>query len=260
MPILTAPDSAQVVAAFIERTVPRSHSYRVRLAKCRKDIQAALRLRFRVFSLELNEGPESAFEQGYETDEFDAICDHLLVEHEGSGEIIGTYRMQTGNVAQRNCGYYSEREFDFSVYERLRGSMLELGRACIHRDHRSFDVLSLLWRGIAAYAQVNNVRFLIGCSSLTSQSAAEGWGVYRQLQPCLAEASLRTFPAPAFRLPVPEPVPSTNLKPPRLLRAYLSIGARICSEPAIDRDFKTIDFLTLLDLEDLSSVARGRFL
>jgi putative hemolysin len=47
---------------------------------------------------------------------------------------------------------------------------------------------------------------------------------------------------------------------PRLLRAYFSIGAKICGPPAIDREFKTIDFLTLLDLHGLSSRARARFL
>ena len=37
---------------------------------------------------------------------------------------------------------------------------------------------------------------------------------------------------------------------PKLLKTYLAIGARICAPPAWDREFGTIDFLTLLDLED----------
>jgi putative hemolysin len=246
--------------AYAKESAQGLLGYRTRFAESRDDIQAALRLRFKVFSLELNEGPASAFEEGYETDEFDAICDHLLVEHVATREVIGTYRMQTGRAARRNRGYYSEREFGFSVYEGLRDSMLELGRACIHRDHRSFDVLLMLWRGVARYARERDLRYLIGCSSLTSQSAAEGWSVYRQLQPYLVESRLRTSPFPAFLLPCEErDQPMGSLKPPRLLRAYLSVGARICGEPAIDREFRTIDFLTLLDLQDLPSVARTRF-
>jgi len=50
------------------------------------------------------------------------------------------------------------------------------------------------------------------------------------------------------------------VQPPKLLRAYLSIGAKICGPPAVDREFKTIDFLTLLDLERISPTARARFL
>jgi putative hemolysin len=48
--------------------------------------------------------------------------------------------------------------------------------------------------------------------------------------------------------------------PPKLLRTYLSIGAKICGPPAIDREFGTIDFLTLLDLHALPAIVRAHFL
>ena len=82
-----------------------------------------------------------------------------------TGEIVGTYRLQTGRRAATNIGYYSEREFDFSPYEPLRKETIELGRACVHTDHRNFNLLHLLWRGIALYARQRNARFLVGCSS-----------------------------------------------------------------------------------------------
>jgi putative hemolysin len=50
------------------------------------------------------------------------------------------------------------------------------------------------------------------------------------------------------------------VKIPKLLRAYLSLGAKICGPPALDRQFKTIDFLTMMDLDALSASARARFL
>ncbi len=50
------------------------------------------------------------------------------------------------------------------------------------------------------------------------------------------------------------------VKVPKLLKTYLAIGARIAAPPAFDREFRTIDFLTLLDLEMLSPAARNRFL
>ena len=241
---------------------PRSHgSYQLRVAQSPEDLRAVLRLRYFVFSLELGEGPESAFEQGYESDEFDTVCDHLLVEHIPTGQAVGTYRVQTGQVAAQNRGYYSAREFDFAPYEGLRNSMLELGRACIHRDHRTFDVLMLLWRGVVAYALQHGARYLVGCSSLTSQSLYEGSEMYWHLTPFLAEPALQTNPLPEYEIPIGETSASHfSPKPPKLLRAYLSIGARICGAPAIDRQFKTIDFLTLLDLHQMSSIARARFL
>ncbi len=236
-------------------------AYQLRFAESREDLEAAFRLRFLVFNLELNEGLESAYETGYDTDEFDKTCDHLIVEHNPSRQVVGTYRLQTGRAAARNLGYYSAREFDFSPYEPIRDSMVELGRASIHRNHRSFEVLTLLWRGIASYALERNARYLIGCSSLTSQCPREGSDMYWRLREFLVEPVLRTSPRLGFTIPIGAAIPEMpRINPPRLLRAYLTIGARICGEPAMDREFKTIDFLTLLDLTKLCSSARFRFL
>jgi putative hemolysin len=236
-------------------------AYRLRFAESLEDLDAAYRLRFLVFNLELGEGLETAYERGYDTDEFDAVCDHLIVEHGRTHQVVGTYRLQTGTSAARNLGYYSAREFDFTPYESLRSFIVELGRASIHREHRSFQVLSLLWRGIAAYAKGRQARYLIGCSSLTSQDPQVGSAMYGSLQRHLADPKFRTTPLPDYDMPM-LPVDSTDAKiqPPKLLRAYLSIGANICGRPALDREFKTIDFLTLLDLESMSSCARSRFL
>src|SRR5271166_1523979 len=234
-------------------------SYRVRLASSEADRLAAFRLRFLVFNLELDEGLDAAHATGYDTDHFDAVCDHLVVEHPGSGKVVGTYRLQTGVVASANVGYYSEREFDFTPYKRLGDSVIELGRACVHRDHRSSEVLYLLWRGIAQYAIHNGGRYLIGCSSLTSQDPAHGTAVYKAMREHLVEPQLRTSPQAAFAMPLKATVNASD-KIPKLLRAYLAVGAKICGPPAIDREFKTIDFLTLMDLEALHPRVRARFL
>src|ERR1041384_4018554 len=94
--------------------------YRLRFAESLEDLEAAYRLRFLVFNLELGEGLERAYKNGHDTDEFDAVCDHLIVEHRPTREIVGTYRLQTGSSAARNLGYYGAREFDFAPYEPLR--------------------------------------------------------------------------------------------------------------------------------------------
>jgi putative hemolysin len=231
----------------------------VRYAVSESERLAAYRLRFAVFNVELNEGLESAYQTGHDLDEFDPVCDHLIVQHTGTGQIVGTYRLQTGLTAKMNFGYYSEREFNFVPYEPLRERVIELGRACIHRDHRATDVLNLLWRGIARYALDRNARYLIGCSSLTSQDPAHGDAVYHALREYLVEPALRTEPQPEFDLPPLQPTGVSD-KAPKLLRAYLAIGAKICGPPAIDREFKTIDFLTLLDLESLHPRISARFL
>ena len=234
--------------------------YQARLATTPIEIQKAQALRFEVFNLELNEGLVESFDAGLDIDAFDPVCAHLIVEHVGTGEIIGTYRLQTGLSAKQHLGYYSEREFDFSPFEPMRAQMLELGRACISAKHRNFAVLNLLWKGIASYGESQGTRYLIGCSSLTTQDKALGVAAHQLMAPHWAPAIWQTRPLPGFEC-IAAPSRETP-KIPRLLSAYLALGASICSPPAIDRAFKTIDFLTMIDVRSPNVVAlqqRGRF-
>jgi putative hemolysin len=260
---------------------PRIHAevgrYRVRLAETAEDRLAACRLRFKVFNIELGEGLESSYQTGLDTDRFDFVCEHLLVEDKQEDNparrIVGTYRMQSGTTAERNLGYYSEQEFSFAPYEPLRVGILELGRASIDREHRTPEVLMLLWRGIAQYATDMGLRYLIGCSSLNSKDPAEGWQMVRQLEQFRVSPEFETLPTAAYACPTPlegartQPSPGqqipalrTPIKVPKLLKTYLAIGARICGPPAWDREFGTIDFLTLMDLKLISPSARNHFL
>ncbi|MSU56745.1 MAG: GNAT family N-acetyltransferase [Pedosphaera sp.] len=234
--------------------------YAIRLARSDADLHAAQALRFEVFNLELGEGLAHSYTTGRDADPFDAVCDHLLVEHAPTNEVVGTYRLQTGRMALRNRGYYSEQEFDFAPFAPVRGELIELGRACVHKAHRNLHVLGLLWKGIADYARERGGRYLCGCSSLTSQDPREGASVYSELcRKHLALPGFRTNPRPGYECSLAHLAEQTP-KVPKLLRAYLSVGARICGPPALDREFKTIDFLTLLDLERLPSSARSKFL
>ena len=237
-------------------------AYSLRSAAQASDVQAAQALRFEVFNLELDEGLTQSYDSGLDADAFDAVCDHLIVADLSSGRVVGTYRLQTGLRARDKLGYYSAQEFDFTPFEAMRAQTIELGRACIHADHRNFTVLNLLWKGIAAYAQERGARYLLGCSSLTSQDESVGAAAYQRLTPNLAPTTWHTRPLPAFECAMGVVSPQTP-HIPRLLSAYLALGAAICGPPAIDREFRTIDFLTWLDLESPALQAlrkRGRFL
>ena len=234
--------------------------YRLTLAQTLAEREAACRLRFKVFNIELGEGLQASYQTGIDTDQFDLFCEQLIVEDRTTRAIVGTYRMQTGITAARNLGYYCEQEFDFTPFELIRESILELGRASIDREHRSSEVLTLLWRGIAQFSRVHNLRYLIGCSSLNSQDAKTGWQIYRQLSEHLVRPEFRTNPTSTHVLPFTEEAPEACAKVPKLLRTYIGIGAKICGAPAWDREFGTIDFLTLQDMLELTPAARVRFL
>ncbi len=239
--------------------IAATERFRVSMAQTLEDVIECQRLRYLVFNCELGEGLDTSAKTGLDRDRFDFICDHLMVQDVATGRLAGTYRMQSGYRAKGNLGYYGEEFFDFRPFETIRTEVLELGRACVHEEYRNTSVLHMLWKGIARYARSCGARYLLGCSSLSSQDENEGVALYEALrEKYLVAPSLRTNPVEGHRCR------SSNLavKPPqtpRLFRAYLDISARICGPPAIDREFKTIDFLTLVDLRALPDRVRTRF-
>src|ERR1041385_2365889 len=149
--------------------------YVVRFARTAEEPDAVLRLRFRVFNLELNQGVESAYLSGRDRDEFDPTCHRLLVVDSTSGEPVGTYRLRTDEAARGSLGFYSAGEFDLSSLPRhVLEESVEVGRACVAREHRNKQVLFLLWKGLAAYMLHNRKRYFFGCCSLPTQDAREG--------------------------------------------------------------------------------------
>ncbi len=249
-----------VMPKSVRLIVSAPANYTARLACHADEVRAAQALRFEVFNVELNEGLEESLASGLDADPFDAVCDHLLIEHLPTRQIVGTYRLQTGVNAASKLGYYSAQEFDFAPFEPHRAQIIELGRACVHIQHRNLIVLGMLWKGIADYAKQRGVRYFLGCSSLTSQDPEVGASAYSELcRKSLAAPAWRTLPLPEYECPL-QHLTEERVKIPKLLSAYMSLGAKICGPPALDRSFKTIDFLTMLDLETVPALVRMRFM
>lgn len=227
----------------------------MRYARTSRDLEAVERLRFEVFNLELREGLDSAFDTGRDHDEFDDCFHHLMIVSRDTGHPVGTYRMQTSEMARSNRGFYSAGEFDLA---RLPVSFIEqsveVGRACVAKEHRNGRVLHLLWRGLALYMTWNRKRFLFGCCSLTSQDPALGAATMQFLE---REGRVHTdlLAPPLAGLGCEEAeleaINHQRVHIPPLFQSYLTLGAKICGPPAIDRMFKTIDFLVALDVQSL---------
>lgn len=235
--------------------------YQIRLAQSAGDLLAAQRLRFEVFNVELNLGLDTSYLSGLDRDRFETGCDHLLIEEVRSGAVVGTCRLQTGQVAALNLGYCHARRFDFSPFAPIRFETVEVTRACLHVEHRERSVLNLLWRGIVLYSTARHARYLVGCSSHPTQNASLGMAMYASLaETHLAPEQFRTVPLAANAIPPGVAVGEVPMALPHLLRAYLAVGAKVCGPPGMDPDFKTIDFLTMLDLESLTEAARRNLL
>jgi len=237
----------------------RAGRYLLRFARTLEDLHAVQRLRFEVFNLELDEGLDASYLTGRDEDEIDAACHHLVVEHVASGAVIGTYRVMVEPMAEARGGFYSEGEYDFSTLPaEVRRRGVELGRACVHEDHRNGRVIHLLWKGLGRYMAYNDKRYLFGCCSLPTLDESAGLRALTDL-----EADGRVHPEifvealPALRIaPGTEPAAEPFALPP-LLESYLSLGASVCGAPAVDREFKVIDFFVVLDVERMQPRVRA---
>ncbi len=240
-----------------------SNRYLVRLAGNDEDIKNAQALRYRVFNLELGEGLSSSEETELDADKYDSQCDHLLVIDRKEDGIIGTYRMQTYDNAQNHEGLYTSDLFDMNgIPEKILQQSVEVGRACIDRDHRNGRVLYLLWRGLAKYLNMTDSRYLFGCCSITSQDPREAWAVMDYLeQNNYLHGDFILGTKEHYRCQEVERDSEAwkSITLPQLFRLYMSLGAKVLSKPAIDREFKTIDYLVMLDIENLDERSRMLF-
>lgn len=227
-------------------------NYIIKLAESEEEVDAALKLRFEVFNLEMNEGLDSSYATMRDEDKYDKQFDHLLIIDKASQKIIGTYRMQTCEMAKKGLGFYSNGEFCLDMLPKhIITNSVELGRACIDKNFRNTRVLFLLWRGIANYIHLSKKRYLFGCCSLTSQDPLEGLSLLKQLKDNnQVDTSIKMTAQPGFELEEIENIDkiAVPVEMPPLLGMYLRYGVKIIGDPAIDREFKTIDYLILLDV------------
>jgi putative hemolysin len=235
-------------------------------ARHQDEVRAAQRLRWRVFVDEMGASlpPTPHLGANHDIDRFDAHCEHLLVRLPGQAgrppEVIGTYRVLTPAAALRAGGLYSDGEFDLAPLASWRPRMVELGRSCVHPEHRTGAVIMALWAELAAFMARNHLEAMIGCASVTMNDGGHhAASLWTRLQAShLAEPAFRLSP----RLPLPVEQLDTTLdaEPPALLKGYLRCGARILGAPAWDPDFNTADLPVMLRLADLPERYRRHFL
>ena len=229
--------------------------YRLTFVRSAAQLRSVQRLRFEVFNLELGEGLEESYASGLDADDLDEALHHLLILDKSTGQAVGTYRMQTAAMAAANCGFYSAREFDISGFPlSMVDEAVEVGRACIAKEHRGRRVLHLLWQGLARYLTWTGKHCLFGCCSLTTQDGRIGNDVHARLaSDGRLHESARAWPLPGLECGLHEHAGASG-KPfdiPPLFESYLKLGAKICGPPAVDRNFGTIDFLVVLDVREL---------
>jgi putative hemolysin len=222
--------------------------YSLLVARDGEEVLAAQRLRYRVFAGEMGAELRTSA-AGLDVDAFDEHCDHLLVREDVSGEIVGCYRMLPPERARAAGMLYAETEFDLRNLGSLKAALVETGRSCVHPDHRTGAVVSLVWAGIARYMLLSGHSWLAGCASVPLQDggslAAGVWDTVRRRHFAPEEYRVRPLrPWDPAGVEVPD-----RVRIPALLKGYLRLGAWVCGPPALDADFGVADLFVLLGLE-----------
>jgi putative hemolysin len=255
---VTAMSTASVLIAPESTTAISTPRYTLLLSSDPEHIEAAQRLRHRVFTCEPGytlDGDSPGFESGRDADRFDEYCDHLLVREDNSGEFVGCYRMLPPPGAIAAGGLYTATEFDVTELDVLRPSMVEMGRAVVRDDHRNGAVVLLMWGGILAYLDRSGYDFVTGCVSvpIAGDDGEPPATRIRGVRDFVKRRHASEYTMHPYRPVVidgkalDEIEPPARVTVPPLMRGYLRLGAKVCGDPAHDPDFGVGDFPALLD-------------
>jgi putative hemolysin len=238
----------------------KTQNYTLSTAVHMSDLVALFRMRHHIFFNETG----ITDDMNLDLDEYDSLCDHLVIRSNATGEICGTYRMISSLVSDK---FYSQGEFNLDQFLAAPGVKLELGRACIHPHHRNGAVIDLLWRGIGEYARRTNAKYLFGCSSIMTVSKPMSKALVKTMKANNMTSELFNIrPIGKYKMDLSK-VKNEDLfdektvmaQIPPLLRSYMSAGAKVYGNPALDLDFQCIDFFTILNLEELNSSYEKRY-
>jgi len=243
-----------------------ARDYRVKTIDSVHELRQVLGLRRSVFHYEF---ARKWISLKSDKDDFDDVADHLAIFDQKAKKIAGVYRLISSSFGRR---FYASSEFDIGGILALPGNKLELSRACINREYRNGVVISLLWKGIAEYARAAQIDFLFGLSSVNTVDPLEIARLTRYFRgKNLIADEVCAEPRAKYRIDgferwlaraeaEPAEMGDASDRVPSLMKTYIKAGARLCSQPVIDRDFQCADFLTLLDMRKLSGAYGRRYM
>lgn len=245
---------------IINRCIKIIDKYALYFTNDPHDLPQIYNLRFKVFFEEFSEASFIRKFYPIDRDQHDEKCTHIVVKNLENGKIIGTYRAFIGKKWDQ---HYSEEQFQLDTFLLTNTVKCEVGRACIHREHRNGVVLRMLLQGVIHFCDINNCEYLFGQSSWSRKNCDDLDLLYDYL--ISSDAILNHFsiaPKPNYLIDNFDRLssPDENIFIPPLIKMYVLAGAKFIKLPAYDKKMDCYDFFTLLNLKSnnrfLNSIRR----
>lgn len=235
----------------LDNTVLRRGGYVARLAGDAADLLRCQHLRHRCFIADAGAPLRT---DGIETDQFDALCDHGMVE-DTTGALVACFRVLHLTSGAKLHTSYSAQYYDLERLSEFTDPMLELGRFCVDPDVRDPDVLRIAWGLLAVVVDTHRAGMLFGCSSFAGVEAA----AYGQALDLLAaQHQAPDVWRPAAKAPqtvdfgkTAKPVTdraAAMAQIPSLLKTYLTMGGWVSDHAVIDPAMNTLHVFTALEI------------
>lgn len=225
----------------------------VRLALSKEEIEAAQRLRYKVFYEELKATPSAEMMKlRRDINDFDEVADILVVIDtslpDDGDHIVGTYRFLRQEIAEKYGRFYTADEFDISPFLQSGAKLLELGRSCVLEPYRTRPVLQKMWAGIAEYVAEHNIGLMFGCASFPGtdpDAIADQLSYlyhYHLSSDDLCPRALPDVYVDMNRLPKEQfDARRVFASLPPLIKGYLRLGASIGDGAYVDTQWDSID-------------------
>ena len=249
-------------------------NFLIKIAEKKAELKKAQELRYSVFYKEKKAIPtisKKILKLDY--DKVDKFADHLIViDNNRKGiknKIVGTYRLLRGDIAVHCGGFYTSSEFDLSKilnsYE--NNKILELGRSCVHQDYRNGTIMNLLWKAIAEYVKLYDIKILLGCASFYGTDVMKYTNELSYLRKNFSlsdEFSVKSLDTKMHSANTKINSNTNDLKTfvklPPLIKGYLRIGGKVSHDCFVDYKFNTIDLCVIVTTDNIDEKYKKKYL
>ena len=238
--------------------ITRVGRYRARYASSQIDVLAAQSLRYQCFNL--------SNKDELDVDDFDALCQHVLIENLETEKLICCYRILKFDSGKNISSSYSSQFYDLKVIENFTEPMIEVGRFCIDPEVNDPSVVLTAWAALAQIVDHNETELLFGCSSFEGIEKEKYFDSFallrdRYMAPDHWRPKIKAAQVFCYSKDLIYKVDKKKalLNMPPLLKTYLSMGAWVSDHAVVDLNMKTLHLFTGVEISKIPK-SRKQFL